>query len=982
MNTNETPGIGHKKAWLSRALLTALAICCYRLASTLAEPAGAPEPANTRFLPATETRLPNGLRVVTVPDPNSAIVAVQVWYRVGSADEPESRHGFAHLFEHMMFRGTDRLGPTDHMDLIKGVGGECNAYTAFDETCYHETVPKRHLELALWLESERMASLTVDAHGFDTERKVVEEERRMYLNQPYGDLGDIALPVVFAGHAYANSPIGNITDLRRATPGDVHDWWVKWYTPDNATLVVAGDVRPERVRALAERYFGWIPAGGVIERRIATLPQFPQAEQRVFKPENAPAPAVGIVWRTVPEGDPDTLPLELVASILGGGESSRLYRRLVAENRMAVAAMSVHFGLAHGGAFGAGAVLSPLGGEPGKVLPILQEEIARLRNEGPTEVELEKARNQAMSKLVLGAETAAGRAQLAGRAVVLGAGMAELQGRLGRIASLTVQDLKAVAQKHLAPEHAMTVTIPGSGLLGQIGKFFLGARKAEEEAPKAAVGTESFKGRPGTVRPASLPKSAPAASGTPAIPVPKVVERRLANGLRLLIAPDPDTPSVHMVLALPSGAWAESKPGAAFLAMAVAPKATTTRDERSLAEELERHAIELSASADQDDCHLVASSLAEEFDRAVRTMADVVLHPAFPTNTIATVLGQARTEIAMTDNNPASVAEREFKHALFPNHPYGRRLMGNPGELEALKREDLVAFWRETVRPDTGVLVISGAVKPDVAVKMVQDAFQGWTPPQTKPAQAPPSPFSVPLALQSASTGGASESGAKGKTGRRIVLVDWPGAGQSEIRVGGRGIPYADPRKPVADLVTSYFGGSMGSRLMKSIRVESGSTYGASGGFQPTRLAGCFEVRTFTKTASTVDTLRAVLTEIDRLRERPPGAEELRLQQNYLLGSAVARLETPGQVAEHVARLALNGLPMDQLRRNLRVVAKADARLCNETLAALVDPNDQLMVVVGDASRIQADLEKVAPVTAVLDRSGKPKGAVDAPSGR
>jgi len=295
--------------------------------------------ASTLF-PVTEIRLTNGLQILTLEDHSSPLVAVQVWYHVGSADEPVGKHGFAHLFEHMMFRGTDRLGPTDHFDLLHSVGGDCNAYTAFDETCYHETLPADQLELAFWLESERMGFLTVDGPGFNTERKVVEEERRLDLSLPYGEVADKGPPLIFGQHPYGHDPLGTFRDLRQAKPSDVHAWWASHYTPNNATLVIVGDVKTERVRIMCERYFGWMPSMPQESRNIPMLGAWEVPQEITLNLANAPAPGAGIVWRTASEGDPDALALDLLATILGGdavatiqggANSSRLYRRLVVE---------------------------------------------------------------------------------------------------------------------------------------------------------------------------------------------------------------------------------------------------------------------------------------------------------------------------------------------------------------------------------------------------------------------------------------------------------------------------------------------------------------------------------------------------------------------------------------------------------------------------------------------------------------------------
>ena len=583
--------------------------------------AAASSPLTGPLFPVTESTLTNGLQVLILEDHNCPLIAVQVWYHVGSADEPPGRHGFAHLFEHMMFRGTDRLGSTDHFDLLHSVGGNCNAFTSFDETCYHETLPAQQLELALWLEAERMAFLTVDGAGFNTERKVVEEERRLGLGLPYGEIADKGPPLVFGQHPYGHDPLGTFQDLRQATPAEVHAWWTRWYTPNNATLVIVGDVQPDRARALCERYFGWIPPVPHTPRNVPTLTAWDAPQQITLNLANAPAPGIGLVWRTVPEGHPDALALDLLATILGGndpmaviaggGNSSRLYRRLVAQDRVAVMALAVQFGLSRAGLFGAGAAVSPLGGDTAKVLPVLRAEITRLRAEGVTEDELEKARNQALDQLVLEARTVAGKANLLGHAAVVGTGVSEFNSRMERLRRLTRADLLRAAQLHLDPQHAFTVMVPGSSLWSQLSRLFLGNRKAEEAAPVAFAPEVLLRGREGVVRPSDLPMRPPIAEGNSPVPNPLVREHRLANGLRMLVAPSPQAPLVHAVLALPYGSWAEEKPGAAAMTLRLLAKGTETKDDKALAEELDHYAIQLTAWADHDDSRVEMTCLPE-----------------------------------------------------------------------------------------------------------------------------------------------------------------------------------------------------------------------------------------------------------------------------------------------------------------------------------------------------------------------------------
>jgi len=538
--------------------------------------------------------------------------------------------------------------------------------------------------------------------------------------------------------------------------------------------------------------------------------------------------------------------------------------------------------------------------------------------------------------------------------VVVGAGVGELNSRLERLRGLTRDDLQRLARLYLEPQHALTVTVPGSSLLGQLARMMFGNYRAEEESPVASTADTLLRGRSGVVRPATLPIRPPISETNPPMPNPLVHEHHLTNGLRVLIVPNLQSPEVHALLALPFGAWAEEKPGAAAMTLTMLPKGTQAHPEKVMAEEREHYGIQLSGLADADDTRLQLTCRPEYSERAFSLMAEVVTEPTFPEAAFKTTVTQVLTELSITDSEPRSVADREFRRHLFAGHPYGRRLSGEAPEVSALRREDLVGFWSRAAQPNQATLIIAGALTHERALSLAEQFFAQWQNGTGSKEQAYPPPLAPTNSVPT-----------------HILLVDWPGALQSEIRVGSLGLAYRDPQKPVADLVSSYFGGSFSSRLMKAIRIEQGKTYGVYGGFQPSRFAGAFRVATFTKTASTADTLRAVLAEIRALRERPPTPEELALHRRYFLGSAAARFETPGEVASQFARLTVNGLPLDYVQKTFAAIARTEAPQCQALVEHFVDPEHLLIVVVGDASRVSTNLQSIAAVT-VLDRAGNP----------
>ncbi len=921
-----------------RRILGFVSVCLTAAAST------AREPGTFDYHEAT---LDNGLRVITLEDFSCPIVAVHLWYHVGSKNENPERTGFAHMFEHMMFRGTDRLGPTDHFDLIRQTGGNCNAYTAFDQTVYVQTLPANQLELALWLEAERMGFLKIDQEGFDTERKVVEEERRLGLNQPYGDVLEKGLAALYEKLPYRWSPIGNIAHLRAASVAELRAFWMRYYVPNNATLVVVGAVKHDDVVRLAKRYFGWIPRYDDPPQVSGREPQ-PDGPQDVnIKSENAPAPAVALIWHTVPLSDDDSVPLEMLATILGGGKSSRLYRRLVADERAAVQALAMYFGLELDGIFGAAAVLKPIGGDTAKVLAELEEEVAKIRSEPVRERELEKARNQMLRNLVTENLTVVKKATALGQAAVIEHDLSRINRRYAAIQAVTADDLLRVARKYLAPEHVYRVTIERN-LLGSISSM-MGLKKhaeQEEEAPITAKPETNPPppGKPGLKRPEGYPDKPPIAPLLAADPTPKFERRTLDNGLKVIVVSNSEVPYVTVRLGLDAGAWTDPKPGVASLAMQMLTRGTRKHSEAELSEILDYYAISLSGSAGMDTSSVSAGAITKYVDKAVELMAEVVREPTFPQEEFEKLRDQVRTSLRIQSAEPSYVAARELRRRLYGEHPYAHTVTGELEDVDAISVDDLRSWWQARVCPEGAALIFAGDITTDAAMKLAAKYFGDWHAQTEAPAVAvPPVPPPQPT---------------------KIYLVNRPGI-QAQIRVAQPGLTRHDPDYFLARVVSGYFGEAFNARLNKTIRVEKGLTYGAGGGFVARRFAGEFAIHTFSKVATAADAVQAIFDELERLRTEPPSEEELHDTVSYTLGSFPAKRETPQQVAGDLWLVESQDLPDDYFEQYLRAVAKARPEPCVELARRRVDPKHMVVVVVGPADQLKDKLEKIAPVEVV-----------------
>jgi zinc protease len=394
--------------------------------------------------------LANGLKIVLAKDSSRPVVNLQVWYHVGSKDEKTGRTGFAHLFEHMMFRGSRNLGPEEHMRLVREAGGEVNAYTTFDATVYWETFPANYLEQMIWLEADRMASLVINEENFKKEREVVKEERRMRVdNPPYGKLMEDVLASAFQRYPYKNSPIGTMDDLNKATVADVKEFHDTFYVPNNATVVAVGDFEVEEALVLIRKHFTPIPRGkSAVPRVTATEPAQAKFAEVNKAYDNAPLEGVVSAWKLPPGNHPDRYALEIASQILSSGQSSRLYRRLVYDEQAAVAAFGEGMFL-EGPSLFFGAAIANQGKNIKEVSSSFQFVIEQMRKEPVTAEELDKARNQLLAGFITGKETMQSKADLLGSMAVLRGDAERYNTEIENYRKVTAGDVQRVVQKYL-----------------------------------------------------------------------------------------------------------------------------------------------------------------------------------------------------------------------------------------------------------------------------------------------------------------------------------------------------------------------------------------------------------------------------------------------------------------------------------------------------------------------------------------------------
>jgi zinc protease len=413
------------------------------------------------------TTLPNGLTVVLSEDHSTPIVHLQLVYHVGSKNEKPGRTGFAHLFEHLMFKGSKNVQPEAHTSMLASVGGQSNAYTTDDETVFWETVPSQYLPLILWLEADRMATLRIDKDTFTNERDVVKEERRMRVdNQPYGRLNEIIYDQAFTVHPYKHATIGSMQDLEAASVDDVREFYQTYYVPANATLVLVGDFDSAQALQLVSQYVGRVPKA---ERPVPRdIPQEPPQtkEKRVTLQQPWPLPAVVVAYHVTHDGHPDAYPLHIAAKVLSDGQTSRIYRKLVYEKQMAVAAFGNANLIEHPNLFYAVAIVQP-GASPEEVTNTLIAELDRLKTEPITDHELQRTKNQFARDYILGRESNQQKAGQLSHAVVIHNDIKTADGEFDIFQGITVADVQRVARTYFRPENRLVLTLMPSGKAAQ-----------------------------------------------------------------------------------------------------------------------------------------------------------------------------------------------------------------------------------------------------------------------------------------------------------------------------------------------------------------------------------------------------------------------------------------------------------------------------------------------------------------------------------
>jgi zinc protease len=917
---------------LSSTALSSMTLAPLAQAQTKSAPAGVAVPP----IVYKERTLANGMKIYTSRDVTTPNVTVQVWYGVGSKDDPEGRSGFAHLFEHLMFKSTRNM-PNEFFDrLTEDVGGFNNASTYDDFTNYYEVVPANHLQRLLWAESDRLGSLVIDETVFKSERDVVKEElRQRVLANPYGRFFSLYITQgSFEKHPYKRPGIGSIEELDAATVDDVRAFHQAYYRPDNAALIVVGNYDEAQLNAWIDQYFAPLktPATPIKQVTVVEPPRTAAKTITTYGP-NVPLPGVAMTWLAPPAADPDAPALAVLDAILSAGKSSRLYNSLVYDQQIAQQIFSSTSTNAQPGMFYVGAIMA--GGktvEQGEAS--LAAQVDKLRAAPPTAAELAEAKAGLLADAVRGRETIDGRAFAIGYALRTEGDAARANTDLAALQAVTAADVQRVAKKYLTDTGRTTIRyLPDSAKPA--------GAKDPFEAPKPTPSV-SYSGPVTTLAP-EAERVAPPAPGQPVSPaLPAPVEKTLANGLRVIVAKSSDLPLITADLTVKGGASSDPAglAGVSSLTAELLTEGTKTRTATQVAAATEALGAELEAGSGWESSSLTLNVIADKAPQALAIMADVARNPTFKAEELERVKAETLDSLSVSYQRPGGVAGFTVPTVIYAGSGYGHVANGTPGSLPKIQRDALVKTHAANWRPDNAILVLTGDLTPEQGFALAEKAFGGWT----KPAGPPPAPV-------------------KGPTGYtpKNVVIDLPGTGQAAVMVAKPAILRADPRYYAGLVANGVLGGGYSSRLNQEIRIKRGLSYGANSGLSPRAAIGGFTASVQTKNESAAQVVTLIKDELTRLGAEPASAGELTARKSVLIGDYGRDLGTSGGLADILGNLAVYGIPLNEIQNytgKVEAVTAADVQAFSKSV---LDPAQTSVIVVGDAKAMGEAVKTVLP---------------------
>ena len=870
--------------------------------------------------------LTNGLDVILHQDRSLPLTSVNVWYHVGSKDEKPGKTGYAHLFEHLMFEGSKHHNKS-HFEPLQKIGASLNGSTTPDRTNYWEDIPSNYLDLALWLESDRMGFLldALDQQSFDIQRDVVKNERRQsYENRPYGmasiKLQESLYPLP---HPYHWPTIGFHEDLNAATIQDATDFFNLFYTPSNASLAIAGDFDIDVAKELIDRYFSNLPPGQSVPR-ITTMPSPLVSNAKITMYDNVLLPRLILAWPTVHRFHPDEASLSLLAAIMSDGKSSRLHKSLVYDMKMAQSVFAYQSSSEISGDFNLIATAAEAR-ELGDIEKVLMEEIDRIQNHPPSQYELDRAKNQlewrhVRQMALLGGF--GGRANRLNSFNVFGGDPNLINTDINRFLNVSSSEVSTVAQKYL------------NNLSINLSVF-----------PEPSRSSSNI-----IVDRSSQPGPSDESIFSPPLPQKQISP----SGINILVLEKPEIPIISTALLIPRGSSSDpnDKPGLSSFTTAMLQEGTLSRSSQDIAEAFESMGTHLNSSTGRENTLISVESLTKHFPTVLELLADLVQNPSFPSGEFDRLKTERLTSLRRIKDDPHAIAMRVSHSIIYgKSSPYGHPISGFENTINNMTREDLIDHFGDNFALENMTLIIAGDISVDKVNVLAEKYFSSGQSDKTylPTTISPPGSSAVPA----------------------IYLVDKPGAAQSIIRTGYLGVPRGHKDYLALNLVNHILGGQFTARLNMNLRQDKGYSYGYNSWIEWMNASSVLMSGGSVETGVTKEAIQEVIREYtDLVNDHIITKEEFDSSKTAIIRQFPSAFQTTSSILDQLIRLAQFDLPVDYYQSYVDNINALTLDIIQTVARTHVDSGRLIILVVGDAAIIKPGLEKLDMGIHELDVEG------------
>jgi zinc protease len=895
-------------------------------------------------LPFEKYKLANGLTVVLNVDKSDPIAALAVYYHVGSSREVPGKTGFAHLFEHMMFQKSENVGEDQFFKNIQGAGGTLNGSTNQDRTNYYEIVPKNALEMAMWMESDRMGYLenTVTKAALVNQQNVVQNEKRESVdNAAYGfNQGLIGKNLYPKGHPYSWTVIGEMEDLTSATVEDVRAFHKKFYAPNNATLVISGDINKEEVKALVNKYFGEIPSGETIEKR-GPMPAALGSTIKLYHEDNfAKAPQLTMVFPTVERYSKDSYALNFLGDLLAGTKKSPLYVVLVKDKKLTSRVMARNGSQELAGSFTISVTANP-DVNLTDVEKAIFEGLDKFEKEGFTEEDLTRIKAGYETRFYNSFASVQGKAFQFAEYTMFTGDPEYYKKDLAAIQAVTMADVKAVFSKYIKGKKFVETSFVPKTQTNLIVEGSKNAGIVEEDVTKAAevkpapVTEESIVKTPTKLDRSVMPKLGP----DPEVTIPAPWKSSLSNGMKIWGIAQNELPLVQYSVVIDGGHMLDKseKAGVANLVASMMNEGTKNRTPEELEDAIGLLGASIRVTSGNEDISVEVSSMAKNFEKTLALVQEILLEPRWDAEQFALVKSRIINTLKRNAASPDYLASKTLNKLIFGDNILAIEATGTEASVTSITIDDLKDYYGKYLSPSIAKFLVVGDVDQAKVTKALADLNKKWQPKK--------------VIIPEIKVPGPPEKS-------QIYFVDLPGAKQSVISIGTPSLPRTDPDFYPETVANYKLGGSFNGIFNLILREEKGFTYGARSNFSGAKTYGTFIASSRVRTNSTLESVTIFKTEMEKYRQNIP-QEYVDFTKSSLLKSNALRFETLGNLLSMLNTMTAYDLPADYIKKEEAFVKGLTVDKQLALAKKYIDPSKMYYVVVGDAKTQLDDLEKV-----------------------